>query len=147
MKHILTYAIGLMFGLGISMGGMANPAKVVNFFDVAGTWDGSLAFVMGGAVITAFIGYRVVFARWETPAFEPRFNVPTSRTIDARLLGGSAVFGIGWGIAGFCPGGALPALGTGDADVFIFFAALIAGILVAKFLMKRSAMRAAQTVT
>lgn len=145
MKHVLTYAIGLMFGLGISMGGMANPAKVVNFFDVAGTWDASLAFVMGGALITAFIGYRFVFGRWDTPAFEPRFNVPTSRTIDARLLGGSAVFGIGWGIAGFCPGGALPALGTGDADVFIFFAALVVGILAAKFLMKRSATRAAQT--
>lgn len=147
MKHILTYAIGLMFGLGISMGGMANPAKVVNFFDVAGTWDASLAFVMGGALITTYIGYRIVFGRWNTPVFEPAFDLPTNRRIDARLLGGSAVFGIGWGIAGFCPGGALPALGTGDIDVFIFFAALVAGILAAKFLMKRSAMRKAQTTT
>ncbi|SEK42390.1 YeeE/YedE family protein [Pacificibacter marinus] len=143
MKHVLTYLIGLMFGLGISFGGMANPAKVVNFFDVAGTWDPSLAFVMGGAVITAFIGYRFVFGRWDTPVFEPRFNVPTNRKLDARLLGGAAVFGIGWGIAGFCPGGALPALGTGNINVFIFFAALVVGILTAKLLMKRSAQRSA----
>jgi uncharacterized membrane protein YedE/YeeE len=143
MKHVWTYLIGLMFGLGISFGGMANPAKVVNFFDVAGTWDPSLAFVMGGAVITAFIGYRFVFGRWDTPVFEPRFNVPTNRKLDARLLGGAAVFGIGWGIAGFCPGGALPALGTGNVNVFIFFAALVVGILTAKLLMKRSAQRSA----
>lgn len=144
MKHVLTYFIGLMFGLGISLGGMANPAKVVNFFDVAGTWDPSLAFVMGGALVTAFIGYRFVFGRWDTPVFEPTFNVPTSRRIDARLVGGAAVFGIGWGIAGFCPGGAIPALGTGDIDVFIFFAALVAGIITAKYLMKRAALRASR---
>ncbi len=104
MKLIVTYLIGLVFGLGISISGMANPAKVVNFFDVAGTWDPSLAFVMGGAVIVAGIGYRLVFRR-PRPIFEPDFNVPTSRVIDAKLVGGSAVFGIGWGIAGFCPGG------------------------------------------
>lgn len=143
MKHILTYAIGVMFGLGISLGGMANPAKVLNFFDVAGTWDPSLIFVMGGALITAFIGYKLVFARYQSPAFEPRFNVPTSRTIDAKLIGGSAVFGIGWGIAGFCPGGALPAVGTLDPDVLIFFAALIGGIFIAKYAMRVTAQRAA----
>jgi uncharacterized membrane protein YedE/YeeE len=147
MKHVLTYFIGLMFGLGISMGGMANPAKVVNFFDVFGTWDASLAFVMGGALITTFVGYRFVFGRWDTPVFEPRFNVPTGRALDVRLIGGAAVFGVGWGIAGFCPGGALPALGTGDPDVLIFFAALVVGILVAKFLIKRSALRAASAAT
>ena len=142
MKHFLTYLSGLAFGLGISLGGMANPAKVVNFFDVAGTWDPSLAFVMGGAVVTAFIGYRFVFGRWKSPAFEPTFNVPTSRVIDAKLVGGAAVFGIGWGIAGFCPGGALPAIGTLDPAVLVFFVALVAGIFTAKYLMKLSALRA-----
>ena len=135
MKLIVTFLIGLVFGLGISISGMANPAKVVNFFDVAGTWDPSLAFVMGGAVIVAGIGYRLVFRR-PHPIFEPDFNVPTSRVIDAKLVGGSAVFGIGWGIAGFCPGAALPVLGTGNIDVLIFFAALVAGLLIARFLMQ-----------
>ncbi|WP_417242568.1 DUF6691 family protein [Celeribacter sp.] len=137
MKNLLTYLTGLVFGVGISMSGMANPAKVINFFDVFGTWDPSLAFVMGGAVVVTFFGYRAVFKRFETPAFEPVFNVPTSRVIDARLIGGSAVFGIGWGIAGFCPGGALPAIGTLDPAVLIFFAALVVGIFMAKFMMQR----------
>jgi uncharacterized membrane protein YedE/YeeE len=141
MRHILTYLIGVLFGLGISLSGMANPAKVINFFDVAGTWDPSLAFVMGGAVIVAFLGYRIVLDR-ERPVFEPAFDVPTRRDLDARLIGGSAVFGIGWGIAGFCPGGALPALGTLDTRVFLFVAALLAGIFAARFLMRLTAGRA-----
>ncbi len=140
MKLIVTYLIGLVFGLGISISGMSNPAKVLNFFDVAGTWDPSLAFVMGGALLVAFVGYKLVLKR-PAPIFEPVFNVPTSRVIDARLLGGSAIFGVGWGIAGFCPGGALPALGTGDVDVLIFTAALVAGIFLAKGLMAANARR------
>lgn len=144
MKHFLTYLTGVVFGLGISLGGMANPAKVVNFFDVAGTWDPSLIFVMGGALVTTFIGYRVLFDARQKPVYNLKFNVPTSRTIDAKLVGGSAVFGIGWGIAGFCPGGALPALGTFEPDVFIFVASLIAGIFLAKTLMKQHATRLAR---
>jgi hypothetical protein len=135
MRLIVTYLIGLVFGVGISLSGMANPAKVLNFFDVFGTWDPSLAFVMGGAVVVAFLGYRVVLKR-PAPMYDPHFQVPTSRTIDARLIGGSAVFGIGWGIAGFCPGGALPALGTGNPSVLIFTAALVAGIFLARFAMR-----------
>ncbi|AVW91232.1 DUF6691 family protein [Celeribacter baekdonensis] len=144
MKHMLTYLTGLIFGLGISMSGMANPAKVLNFFDFAGTWDPSLMFVMGGAVMVSFFGYRALFKRYETPAFEPRFVVPTSRVIDAKLVGGSLVFGVGWGIAGFCPGGALPALGSLDANVWVFFVALVAGIFAAKFMMKFTAAKAAR---
>jgi uncharacterized membrane protein YedE/YeeE len=131
MKLIVTYAIGLVFGLGISISGMANPAKVLNFFDVAGTWDPSLAFVMGGALLVAFFGFRTVLRR-PAPALADTFQVPTARDLDARLLGGSAVFGVGWGIAGFCPGGALPALGTGVPDVLIFVAAASVGILAAR---------------
>ncbi|WP_417255877.1 DUF6691 family protein [Celeribacter halophilus] len=144
MKLILTYVTGLIFGLGISMSGMANPAKVLNFFDFFGIWDPSLIFVMGGAVVVSFIGYRVLFKRFETPVFAPKFIVPSSRVIDAKLVGGSLVFGVGWGIAGFCPGGALPALGAFNASVWLFFAALVAGILLAKFLMKLTAARAAR---
>lgn len=137
MKAVITYFVGLIFGVGITISGMSNPAKVLNFFDVFGTWDPSLGFVMGGALITTAIGYRLVF-RSPTPVFDTAFVVPTSRVIDTRLVAGSAVFGIGWGIAGFCPGGALPALGTGRPEVLIFFAALVAGIFLAKQMMKWS---------
>ena len=133
MRLIAAYLIGLVFGTGIAISGMMNPAKVLNFFDIAGTWDPSLIFVMGGALVTTFIGYRLVFGR-DAPILEDRFQVPTSRVIDAKLLGGSAVFGIGWGIAGFCPGGALPALGTGRWEVFAFVGAVIVGILIARAL-------------
>ncbi len=135
MKLFVTYLIGVVFGLGISISGMGNPAKVLNFFDVAGTWDPSLAFVMGGAVFVAAVGYQLVFRR-ARPIFEPSFNVPVSRRIDTKLVAGSAVFGIGWGIAGFCPGAALPVIGTGRSDVLIFMAALVAGLLLAKALLQ-----------
>ena len=131
MKLIASYAIGLLFGLGISISGMANPAKVLNFFDIAGTWDPSLALVMGGALLVALPGYRVVLRR-PSPVLAPAFQLPAASRIDARLLGGSAVFGVGWGIAGFCPGGALPALGTLRPEVLIFVAAAGAGILAAR---------------
>lgn len=133
MRLISVYLIGLIFGVGISVSGMANPAKVLNFFDVAGTWDPSLAFVMGGALLVTFFGYRFVLKR-ESPMLADGFQLPTRRDLDLPLIGGSAVFGVGWGIAGFCPGGALPALGTGRAEVFVFVAALLAGIVIAKFL-------------
>jgi hypothetical protein len=126
MKLIYALLTGLVFGVGIAISGMMNPAKVFNFFDIAGSWDPSLAFVMGGAVIVTFIGYRLVWRR-DAPLFEGRFQVPTSNVIDARLVGGSAIFGIGWGIAGFCPGAAIPALGTGRWEVVLFLVAVTAG--------------------
>jgi hypothetical protein len=143
MRLITTYLIGLIFGLGISISGMANPAKVLNFFDIAGAWDPSLAFVMGGAVVVTFIGYRLVLGRG-TPLFGTKFQLPTNNAIDAKLVGGAAVFGVGWGIAGFCPGGALPALGTGRWEVILFVIAMIAGIWLAKALQSMGAARAKQ---
>lgn len=131
MRHVLTFLTGVLFGTGIVISGMANPAKVINFFDVAGSWDPSLAFVMGGAVLVAAIGYRLVFQR-SRPVFEPKFHLPQKTQLEVRLIAGAGIFGIGWGIAGFCPGGALPALGTLDARVILFVVALIAGILVAQ---------------
>jgi len=127
MKLPIAYLVGLIFGIGISLSGMANPAKVLNFFDLAGTWDPSLAFVMGGAVVVTFLGYRWVLAR-SKPLLEITFGLPTRTDIDWRLISGSLIFGIGWGLAGFCPGGALPVLGTGNSTVMLFVAALIAGI-------------------
>lgn len=141
MRLFFSYLSGLVFGIGISISGMANPAKVLNFFDVAGTWDPSLAFVMGGALVVTFIGYRFVMKR-PAPSLSSSFQLPTRRDLDLPLIGGSAVFGVGWGIAGFCPGGALPALGTGQLDVFIFVAALLGGIVAAKLLQAAIANRA-----
>ncbi len=140
MKHLILYAAGLMFGIGISMSGMGNPAKVLNFFDIAGTWDPSLIFVMGGALVVTFIGYRLVLRR-PAPAFDISFHLPKSSVIDARLIGGSAVFGIGWGVTGFCPGGALPVVSTGAPSVLVFMAALIAGQLIARALIQSAATR------
>ncbi len=125
---------GVLFGLGIALSGMGNPAKVMNFFDLFGTWDPSLAFVMGGALLVAFFGYRVLFQVRTKPFIEPAFQLPTNKTIDARLVGGSAVFGIGWGISGFCPGGAIPALGFAPWPTALFLASMAAGIWIAKYL-------------
>jgi uncharacterized protein len=137
MRLPSAFLIGLVFGLGIAISGMMNPAKVLNFFDLAGTWDPSLAFVMGGALAVAIPGYRLVLGR-PAPVMEDRFQLPDTRVIDRRLILGSATFGIGWGIAGFCPGGALPALGTGRPEVFLFIAALIGGLFLARVLQARA---------
>lgn len=136
MRVLTAFAIGLIFGVGIAISGMMNPAKVLNFFDLAGTWDPSLAFVMGGALLVAIPGYRLVLGR-PHPTYEPRFQLPDTKAIDRRLVLGSGIFGIGWGIAGFCPGGALPALGTGKLEVFLFVAALIGGLLLARGIQSR----------
>ncbi len=147
MKRLVpAFLIGLVFGLGIVISGMANPSKVVNFFDFAGTWDPSLAFVMGGALIVTFFGYRLVLAR-ARPLIAAQFQVPTNRTIDARLVGGAALFGIGWGMAGFCPGGALPVIGTAHTDVLLFVVALVAGIFAAQWMLRLSQKRPAASPT
>jgi uncharacterized protein len=125
---------GLVFGMGIAISGMGNPAKVINFFDILGTWDPSLAFVMGGGLVTATVGYRVIFGTRKAPLFDSRFHLPSSTTIDARLVGGSALFGVGWGIAGFCPGGAIPALGFAPWPTALFLIAMGAGMVLARFL-------------
>ncbi|RXV64801.1 permease [Roseovarius sp. A46] len=136
MRILSAFIVGLIFGVGIAVSGMINPAKVLNFFDIAGTWDPSLIFVMGGALVTTFIGYRLVLRR-DKPVIEEKFQLPTASAIDARLIGGSAVFGIGWGIAGFCPGAAIPALGSGKIEVAGFVAALLAGLWVARTIRDR----------
>jgi uncharacterized membrane protein YedE/YeeE len=131
MRFLIIYAIGLIFGMGIIFGGMANPAKVLNFFDIAGTWDPSLAFVMGGALGVTALGYRFVLRR-PSPRLAEAFHLPALMRVDPTLIAGSAAFGVGWGLAGFCPGGALPAIGTLDASVLIFTGTMIVGIIGAK---------------
>lgn len=133
MKLIFALITGLVFGTGIAISGMMDPAKVLNFFDLAGTWDPSLAFVMGGALVVTFFGYRLAWKR-TAPLFGGRFQVPTGTDIDMKLVSGSALFGIGWGIAGFCPGAAIPALGTGRWEVALFLVAVVAGFYARRLL-------------
>ena len=140
LRVVSAALIGLVFGIGIVVSGMANPAKVLNFFDVFGTWDPSLMLVMGAALVVTFVGYLFVL-RCPAPAFDRTFHLPTKRDLDVPLIAGSALFGIGWGIAGFCPGGAIPALGSGEPSPLIFVAAMIGGILGANGLRAAFARR------
>ncbi|WP_420339157.1 DUF6691 family protein [Roseibium sp.] len=133
IRLLSAFAIGLVFGTGILISGMGNPAKVLNFFDVAGTWDPSLAFVMGGALTVAAIGYRLAF-RMNSPVLAAEFSLPTKTDLDMKLIGGSAIFGIGWGMSGFCPGGLVPVLGLGLSGPLLTGAAIVAGILVARWI-------------
>jgi len=135
-KLIAALICGIIFGLGIAISGMIDPSKVMNFFDLAGTWDPSLAFVMGGGLAVSLIGYRLVFAR-EKPLLAEAFSLPTRQHIDAELIGGAALFGIGWGLAGFCPGGAIPALGIGRIEPFLFVGGMVAGMAIARALQAR----------
>ncbi|XYK78535.1 MAG: DUF6691 family protein [Labrenzia sp.] len=133
IRLLSAFAIGLVFGIGILISGMGNPAKVLNFFDVAGKWDPSLAFVMGGALTVAAIGYRLAF-RMNSPVLAAEFSLPTKTDLDVKLIGGSAIFGIGWGMSGFCPGGLVPVLGLGLSGPLLTGAAIVAGILVARWI-------------
>ncbi|WP_298821620.1 DUF6691 family protein [uncultured Roseibium sp.] len=132
MRLLFAFSFGLLFGCGILISGMGNPAKVLNFFDVAGTWDPSLVFVMGGALLVTAIGYRLIF-HMQQPLLAQAFTLPTKQDLDTRLVGGSAVFGIGWGLSGFCPGGLVPVLGIGLMEPLMTFAAIIAGMLAARW--------------
>jgi uncharacterized protein len=132
MKLLPPLLIGLIFGTGILLSGMGNPAKVLNFFDLAGTWDPSLAFVMGGALLVNVVGTRLALGRTH-PLLAANFHLPKFTRVDATLLGGAAVFGLGWGLSGFCPGGLLPVLGLGRAEPMLFFAGLLAGMTAARW--------------
>lgn len=140
MAVFIQFVIGLVFGTGLIVAGMSDPAKVLNFLDFAaipsGTWDASLAFVLGGAVIVAALGFRLVLRR-ENPVYGQTFHLPTARDIDARIILGPALFGIGWGLAGFCPGPALTALGGGGTSAATFVISMSAGMIVARWLSDR----------
>ena len=141
MRLLSAFFIGLIFGTGIAISGMMNPAKVLNFFDLAGNWDPSLAFVMAGALAVAIPGYRLTLRR-KAPVLAPEFQLPQTTRIDRSLILGSLTFGVGWGIAGFCPGGAIPALGTGRSEAMLYVAALAAGLIAARLMKARQGKRA-----
>lgn len=132
MKGVSFFALGLLFAVGLGLSGMTQPGKVIGFLDLAGAWDPALAFVMGSAVAVTFLGYRWVLAR-PAPLLFSRFDIPSRREIDWQLVAGASLFGIGWGMAGFCPGPALVALAGGSREVIVFVLAMFAGFLIKDF--------------
>ncbi|MCK7550115.1 MULTISPECIES: DUF6691 family protein [Marinobacter] len=136
---VAAFLSGLIFGLGLILSGMANPEKVLGFLDLAGLWDPSLAFVMGGAILVGLVAFTV--ARKRTLSFLGfNMKLPASTHIDSRLVVGSLMFGVGWGIAGFCPGPGLVALGAGELKAVVFVSSMVAGMGVYEWIeRKRSA--------
>lgn len=125
--NLVSLSLGVLFGAGLAVSGMTNPAKVQNFLDVFGSFDPSLALVMGGALAVSALGYQIARRR-EAPWLGERFELPTRSALDAPLLLGAALFGIGWGLGGFCPGPALAGLLQGKGGVYLFVAAMLAGV-------------------
>jgi uncharacterized membrane protein YedE/YeeE len=129
MNIVAALAAGLVFGIGLILSGMTDPGKVIGFLDVAGRWDPSLALVMGGAILVGFFAFRLAGRRGKT-FLGGGLHLPQRRDIDLRLVGGSLLFGIGWGLAGFCPGPALVSLASGQQPAAIFVAAMLGGMLL-----------------
>ena len=134
---VSAFLAGLLFGLGLLVSGMANPAKVLGFLDLAGHWDPSLALVMAGAILVGLVAFRLASQRQRSLLAEP-MRLPTSRDIDRRLVLGGIGFGVGWGLAGFCPGPALVALGAGEMKAVVFVAAMLAGMALFEVLDQRT---------
>ena len=132
LKMLVNLFAGTLFGLGLAISGMVNPAKVIGFLDFAGDWDPTLALVFGGALLVAIPAFRPILKR-PRPVLAEKFALPTKKDADARLLAGAAIFGIGWGLAGLCPGPAVTALASGLAPVFAFVAAMVAGMAIYKW--------------
>ena len=133
MRSLVSLFCGVLFGLGLIISGMVNPAKVIGFLDLAGAWDPSLALVMVGGIAVAFVGFR--FANRQTSAvLGGEMHLPTRRDVDKRLVLGSLLFGVGWGIAGLCPGPALVSLGAGHIDAVYFVLAMVLGMSLFAFL-------------
>ena len=129
MNAVAAFAAGLVFGIGLIVSGMTDPGKVIGFLDLAGRWDPSLAFVMAGAIAVGFLAFAFVRQRAQS-LLGGAMHLPQRRDIDARLVGGSVVFGIGWGLGGFCPGPALVSLASGEAKAAVFVAAMLGGMLL-----------------
>jgi len=134
LKTLAGYIAGLIFGLGLGISGMTDPARVLGFLDLFGAWDPTLIFVLGGAVLTNFIGYRLVLRR-KSPLYGNTFQLPTRQDFDARLVGGAALFGIGWGLSGYCPGPAFASI----VGITVPLAAMLVAMIAGWFLAKRLA--------
>lgn len=136
MANLIALLAGLVFGLGLIVGGMTNPAKVLAFLDITGDWDPSLAFVMMGAIAVGFFAFRSAAKQASSTLGWP-MQLPGTRLIDRKLVLGAAIFGAGWGIAGFCPGPAVASLLTGGASVWLFVASMLAGMAVHTLAVRR----------
>lgn len=136
MQLVTIFMAGLVFGVGLIVSGMTNPAKVIGFLDLAGNWDPSLAFVMGGAIFVGFFAFRIAGHRTKT-WLGTEMNLPTARHIDRRLVLGGLLFGIGWGVAGYCPGPALTSLLSGGVKPVVFVLAMLGGMAVFELLERR----------
>jgi uncharacterized protein len=130
---------GLVFALGLGLGGMTDPSRVLAFLDVTGSWDASLAFVMGGALGTHALLRRLILRTRARPLLAPAFPADSRARVDARLLGGAALFGVGWGLVGYCPGPAFTALATGAPAPLLFVGAMLAGMLLFRLWERRPA--------
>ena len=136
MKRIIAALLaGAVFGLGLVVGRMSDPNIVLGFLDVAGDFDPSLLFVMAGAVLTTVIAFRFVLRR-ERPLFDGDFHLPTAKVVDARLVGGAALFGVGWGLSGYCPGPLLVGVAGGSATALLFLPAMLVGGWVRRFVAR-----------
>ena len=132
---VSSLAAGFVFGIGLWISGMANPKKVLGFLDITGDWDASLMLVMGGAVVVTLLAFRFI-PRMGKPIFEMKFEMPTRKDIDLPLVAGAAIFGIGWGTAGYCPGPALTALSTLSTESIVFVIAMLAGGVLQRALFR-----------
>ena len=144
MRAFAAFVAGLVFGIGLIVSRMASPAKVLGFLDIAGRWDPSLAFVMAGAIGVGLVAFRAAAKRSATLLGAP-MQLPARGEVDRRLVCGALLFGIGWGLAGFCPGPALVAMGAGKPKAFVFVAAMIAGMLLFELIERARAVRATPT--
>lgn len=129
-RRLSGLAVGSLFGVGLAVSQMTNPEKVLAFLNVADSWDPSLLFVMGAASVVAFVGFRIVLGG--EPVFDREFHLPTSTAINGPLVAGAALFGLGWGLAGYCPGPAITGLGSGSLEPWLFLPAMLAGNEVAR---------------
>ncbi len=150
MKRLIPpFVIGLLMAGGFALGGVTKPETIVNFLNFFGEWDGAVIGVMGAAVTVTFIMFRVILRNRQQPVLEAKFSIPTRRDIDGRLLTGAALFGLGWGLIGFCPGPALASLATGSTDLFVWFGGLLAGMFafryVDRWLQSRASKRTSES--
>ena len=129
MAFLVGFVSAVIFGLGLGIGGMAQPDNIKEFLDIFGSWNPNLLFVMIGGIVVHSLAYRVIMRRRQ-PVFAPQFHMPKKHRLDWQLLTGSAIFGIGWGISGMCPGPTIVALATGDKNIFLQFLGMVLGILV-----------------
>ncbi len=136
LRNISALVAGTLFGIGLTVSQMVNPAKVIGFLDLFGKWDLSLAFVMGGALVVTTIGYRLV-AKQKKPLFNTAFDIPANRTIDYKLASGAVLFGMGWGLVGLCPGPAIAAVLIGGLPLWVFLGAMTMGAFLYDFLNRK----------